>query len=61
MDQETIKLIEGIASLATTKIIATELDRVIEEIGNTEDSSELVACMVIAMLRSGKGTITQVS
>lgn len=65
MNDQTVKFIEALAGLATTQVIAKEFDAIIAEIGNIstgeQASAELVACVIYAQLRSGKGHIINVN
>lgn len=61
MNQDTVKLLETFRDMETTAIIADELEKIIKEVGNIDGTKEFVAAVLLAAMRSGKGSITMES
>lgn len=58
----TLTLVQAFAEMETTQQISVEFDKIVAEIGSTNGTTqELVACVLLAQLRSGKATITMVN
>lgn len=57
MDKDVVALLETIRDMDTTSTVAAELDKVIQEVGCIDGTKEMVAAVVIAFQRSGKGAI----
>lgn len=55
MNQQTIEMVDAVAAMDTTKSIAAEWDKIVEEIGNTNSSADIVASVICAITRSGNG------
>ena len=54
MNDDTVKLVETIAQMETTELIASHFEKVLAEISNTNGTCEIVACVIIAAIRAGK-------
>ncbi len=55
---DTIKMLEAFAEMQTTQEIVAAWRQVIKEIGNTNSDAEIVASVLLAMLRTGKASIS---
>lgn len=54
MKDETLEKMQSLASSNQVKAISIEFDKLMDELGNADNTSEIVACVLIAQERVNK-------